>query len=239
MKKIVFLAIIIGSFNTLKAQKQEGIIDFEQKINMHKRITDEAIKAMIPEFRVTQHQLFFNADESIYKLLEKDEDDDEGTTNGGVTIKMTMPKNELYRNYTSQKKIELREMMGKKLLITDTLQTTPWKLGSETKTIKGFVCTKATMISEETKKTTVAWFTPEISCPSGPENYGTLPGMILEINIADGELVYTATKITFAKLKSSDLKQPTEGKPTSPEAYKKMIDEFKANRGNNIKIMKN
>ena len=239
MKKIVILVAFLSSFGTLKAQKQEGIIDFEQKINMHKRITDEAIKAMIPEFRSTQHQLFFNANESVYKLLEKDEDEDDSMGGNGVKIKMTMPKNELYRNYTSQKKIDLREMIGKKYLIADTLKTMPWKLGTETKKIKGFECMKATMVNDETKKNVVAWFTSEIACPSGPENYGTLPGMILEVNVADGEIVYSATNIAFAKLKPNDLKQPTQGKPTTPEEYQKMIDEFKANRSNNIKIMKN
>lgn len=239
MKKIVVFAAILGSFGTLKAQKQEGIIDFEQKINMHKRMTDESMKAMIPEFRTTQHQLFFNANESVYKLLEKEDDDDEEMGGGGVKIKLTMPKNELYRNFTTQKKIDLKEMLGKKYLINDTLQTMAWKLGTESKKIKGFECMKATMVNNETQKTIVAWFTPEISCPSGPEIYGTLPGMILEVNVNDGEIVYTAHKITFAKLKPNDLKQPTEGKLISPEGFKKMIDDFRANNGSGIKIMRN
>ena len=228
---------VLGGFGTLKAQKQEGTIVFDQKTNMHKLITDESIKAMIPEFRTTQHQLIFNSEESLYKVLEKDDDDDESMGSGGVSIKFKPSRNQTYRNYTNQKKTELKILLDKKYLVTDTLQTMPWKLGTETKKIKGFDCTKATMVNAENKKTTVAWFTPEIACSGGPENYGTLPGMILEVNVNDGEMIYTATNVTFAKLKPSDLKQPSEGKITTPAEFKKVMEDFKANRNNNIRTM--
>jgi GLPGLI family protein len=235
MKKL-FLCMSLIISNLAIAQKQEGVITFEEKVNMHKRIADESMRAMMPEFRITKSQLFFNATESLYKPIEEDEADD--ASHGGMKIQIMGASNEFYRNYGTTKKIDYRDFRGKMLLIEDSLKTTAWKILGENKTIKSYNCTKATFFNEERKQNITAWFTSDISCPAGPQTLGTLPGMILEANINDGEVVYSALNIEFRKLKADELKVTKGGKVTSSAEYKKMFDDFMKETGGTGRIIR-
>ncbi len=46
-----------------------GAVIYERKINMHKTIQDEQMKAMIPEFRTSKHMLLFSDSISVYKMV--------------------------------------------------------------------------------------------------------------------------------------------------------------------------
>ncbi|HZY79970.1 MAG TPA: GLPGLI family protein, partial [Cyclobacteriaceae bacterium] len=149
MKIIIILTGIVVSLlaglNVLTAQNaSEGLIDYEVKMNMHRRIPKERedMKAMIPEFRTENQQLFFNANESLYKKLEEDTEEQMSSSGGGggMQIRMQTPKIEIYLNNASQQRVVLQEFMGKEYLINDTLKVAPWKFGSETKTIAGYEC---------------------------------------------------------------------------------------------------
>lgn len=66
---------------------------------------------------------------------------------------------------------------------------TKWDITQKTKTILGYNVIKATTKAEvqvEDFKTEVvsvdAWFTPELDLPYGPDGFGGLPGLILELN---------------------------------------------------------
>ncbi len=216
------------------AQKQEGVITFESKINMHRTIkfggdNAEQMKAMMPEYRTSKMVLYFNENESLYKAPEaKEEDDENQDINGGgngVRMKFNTPKNEIYVNTAQSKKIELNDMFGKKFLIEDSLKTPKWKIETDIKKVAGFDCMKATLkTTGEKPQNIVAWFTSDISCASGP-NYVGLPGMILEINIDEGLQAYTAQSIDFRKLKSDELKAPSGGKKVSQAEYKKIRED--------------
>ncbi|HYE54917.1 MAG TPA: GLPGLI family protein, partial [Chitinophagaceae bacterium] len=140
----------------------------------------------------------------------------------------------------TSKLIELRELGPKKYIIEDSLRRHNWKLDdSETKTIKGYTCKKA--VSKGPMGETVAWYTEQISCPSGPEMWGGLPGMILEISVGDGEIVFTSLEITDKSDKKM-VKAPSNGKKITRAEYQKMIEEqFGAGAGGGgpvIRIMR-
>ena len=75
-----------------------------------------------------------------------------------------------------------------------------------------------------------AWFTDAIPFAGGPEGYGGLPGMILELDINDQDAVITATSV---KLDEAEVKLPypkkIKGKKIEQAALdniiKKYIDE--------------
>ncbi len=70
---IIGVLIFLATTQIVFGQTNEGMITYETKINMHRTLPKERedMKNMIPEFRVSQQQLFFNADESLYKPLKK------------------------------------------------------------------------------------------------------------------------------------------------------------------------
>jgi GLPGLI family protein len=203
----------------------EGSIIYEVKMNMHRNIPKEReeMKNMIPEFRKSRDQLFFNASESLYKAVE--EDDDTDVDNGGMRMVIQRPKNETYVNQAATKRVLLQEFMGKKYLIEDSLKVTPWKFGSETKEVKGYACKQASFYNEERKQTIVAWYTDKLRPFLGPENFNTLPGAVLLVDINDGERIIIAQTIEFRPLKKNEMKIPSGGTKTTEPEFRKMVRE--------------
>lgn len=227
MKKVILLTGILVAIATVLCLAQtEGVISFEMKVNMHRNIPkeNEEMKAMIPEFRTSQFELYFTASESLYKPVEED-DDQEINDGNGMQIRMRMPTSETYVSPSDEKILELREFLDKKYLISDTLKAKGWKIGTETKTILGFECKKATRTDEERKQTMVAWFTAKLRPSLGPDRFCSLPGAVLEVNINDGERTLIAKKIESRSLKKNELKIPTGGVVMSGSEFRKMVDE--------------
>lgn len=251
MKRIVILIGVIISvlaIQTVFAQ-ETGVITYEVKINRHRMLPKEmeGRKAMIPEFQTSKQQLFFNANESIYKPLIEDEEQDMTASShggGGVVMRFQQMNEEIYFNPGESKGLTNREFNGKQYLITDSLVVAPWKFGEETKTIMGYECKQAyyTTTEEarsfrvtgsgpptpETRTVTrdiTAWYTDKIRPSLGPDRYYSLPGTILAIDVNNGERVIVATKIELRPLKKNELKEPTKGEVVTQKQFRKLMDE--------------
>lgn len=261
MKKIVYLASLLLSSSTLFAQLHEGVITYERKINMHRRIQDEQVKAMIPEFRTTKHQLLFSDSVSVYKAVPDDEMPEAGSESGGNRFVMRMgglgENGELYKNFAEGKSIQSTDLGAKTYIIEDSIRQRNWKLTSETKEILGYTCRKA--ISTETmmgggarvvvmngnnsnaqpdtsnrpKPQPVqieAWYAEGITAPVGPESYGMLPGVILELNIDNGAIIFSAVDVK-KEVSKKDIKEPKKGKKVTREEFMNMQRELFGNGG--------
>ena len=224
MKKNLLLLVFILPLYCL-AQQTEGIIIFEQKINMHRNLEDEAMKAYIPEYSTSKAQLLFKGQESLFTDVEEEEEDIENEEDGQrMVINIKRPVNEIYSNFASGESVELRDFFGKKYLIEKPITSRAWKITGESKSILDYPCQKATFDEPETERHIEAWFAASIPCPSGPATYNKLPGMILEININDGELILSATETNFSALETA-IEAPTKGKKIEEEKFNEMRDE--------------
>jgi GLPGLI family protein len=257
MKKIIYLAALLLSSSGLFAQLHEGVITYERKINMHRRIQDEQMKAMIPEFRTTKHVLLFSDSTSVYKAVPEDEMPEAGEGGGRMVVRMggAGDNAELYKNFAVGKSIESRDLGAKTYIIEDSIRPRNWKLTGETKTIMGYTCRKA--VSTETmmtsggirvnmngnnsasdtanrpkpKEVTVeAWYAEGITAPVGPESYGMLPGVILELDIDNGSMIYIATDIK-KEVAKKDIKEPKKGKKITRKEFMEMQKELMGNPG--------
>ncbi len=228
MKQFLSLCLFAWFFTGLAiAQKNEGIIHFEEKINMHRNLPPEAadMKAMIPEFRTNQNELLFKENESLYRNVEEEEDEDQGGDGQRVMIKMQRPETVNYRNFETKRKVDFREFMRKEYLIEDSLTARNWKVVGEVKNILGYDCMSAVTSDTARKKEIKAWFSTALPLQTGPAGYGQLPGTILEIDVNDGELVISAKKIDFKKLKKNDLVAPKKGEKITDAEFQKMVEE--------------
>ncbi len=149
MKKLALISIAtVIAFCTVSAQTKEGAIIYECKVNNHKRITDEQMRAYIPEFRTTKHQLLFSDSVSVFKAVVNEESPEPSGDGGGGMRIMRFgaggETGELYKNFAEAKSIEQREMGEKQFIIADTIRKQKWRLWDETKTIAGHICHKAT-----------------------------------------------------------------------------------------------
>jgi len=247
MKKIVIaigLLVSVAAARTVFAQATEGVITYEQKINLHRRLPpeSESRKAMIPEFRTTKEQLFFKATESIYKPLIEDEEEPTGG-GGGMQMRFMRPNTEQYFNQETGKIVSKQEFNGKEYLIDDSVKIAPWKLGTETKMIQGYECRQAYYTNSdevrtmrmvngnpepEVRKVTqeiTAWYTDKLRPFLGPERFNTLPGAVLAIDINNGERVIVVSKIEVRELKKNEFKIPSSGTKITQAEFRKMMEE--------------
>jgi GLPGLI family protein len=232
MKKFFFLCLF-ATISTLNfAQNTEGVITFEEKINLHRRLTDESMKAMIPEFRSSNMMFYFKGEECVYKPDESEEDEETNSGGGGGMMRFRRPQGDIYRNLATNKQVSTSEWAGKKYLIEDTLKQRAWKIGTETKKVAGYECTKATFKDTAQKTDVTVWFTMDLALAAGPQTFGSLPGMILEVDVNNGEMFMVAKKIELKKIKDKDIAAPTKGeKITQAELRKKREEWIKANGG--------
>ena len=262
MKKNKLLTVLFLSFALfVNAQMKEGKISYEQKVNMHRFITDPEMRARIPEFRTDKFELLFTEQASLFRTVVDDEAPDPFASNGGdrggPRFMMRMPETSTYTDINTQMQYESRAMFEKTFLVVDSLKQNKWKISDETKTIANHVCKKATtMITQPAQmrmrigngpraaEDTVApkpkevelvvWYTEDIPVSVGPDNYAGLPGAILEVNTDNGANTISATEVS-AKFPKKELVQPTKGDKMNraqfQEAMKKIMEDMQRGGG--------
>lgn len=229
MKKIVILCGILASLvaaHIVFGQTPAGVIRYEVKINIHRRLPPEreAMKEVIPEFNVHQEELFFNATASLYKPVEEDEDEFEAD-GGGMRMRFRRPQGEYYTDQATATSTVQQDVMGKKYLIVDSLSILPWKFGTETKTILGYTCRQASYYNEERKQEIVAWYTDKLRPFLGPERFNSLPGGVLQVDVNAGETIITARLVELRPLKKNELKVPAGGERITQAEFQKISRE--------------
>ncbi len=246
MKKLLF-AFVFPCFLAIPtsffAQNTEGVISYIENINLHRQMKARGVEArvlaMVPETQSNKMELYFKNDESLYKAEIDDTEDVPPAGGGGMSVRMMRPNTELHTNAATELMTEFIEMMGKKYLIMDTVRVLPWKLTTEKKKIAGYNCTKATLNDSVRTgrgdsmrlRNMVAWFAEDVPLPIGPSQYASLPGAILEIDINEGDIKYTASKVEFKKVSDSDIKCPAKGEKISRQEFGKKMMEMRRERG--------
>jgi len=230
MQKILLASVFLTALQitapwVVRAQVKEGKIIYERKINVHRRITDENMKNMIPEFNVSKAELSFSSDESIYGNVKEQQDIRElagQDNNTHIVMNFGGGDIQTYRNYATERSVQQQDLGPKKYLIDDSLQKQVWKLDAGTKTVKGYACKKAITHNKQGNEV-IAWYTEDIQSPSGPEVYGGLPGLILELNVNDAEIVFTALEVITKDFDKTIVKAPSNGKKISRAEFQKMM----------------
>lgn len=207
MKTKLLLLILSFCILDLSAQKVEGTITYNRKTDwisiMSKLpyLSQEEIDRMKltwgkSENKGSNYNLYFKDDKSLYTYKEEQEESGYSWRRSDLV---------LTRDYRKGTLKDLREEIGTGFLVEDNIPKTKWKILNEIKEIAGYLCMKAE--TQDTIKGQIvhAWFTDAISFPGGPEGYGGLPGVILQLEINGGDATITATSV--------DLETPLEKLP--------------------------
>ncbi len=141
----------------------------------------------------------------------------------------------IQRNFEQSRMTEIHEMLGKTYILEDSLAAPEWKILNQIKEVNGYLCMRA--VSEDTtkKQKITAWFAQDIPVSAGPERYFGLPGLIMELDINEGDVVITATQLSFKKLDKETELPKLKGKKIDQKAYdlllwKHIDDSIKARR---------
>ncbi|QIP12354.1 GLPGLI family protein [Spirosoma aureum] len=228
MKKLIMFIVLLMSVSAV-AQQTEGVVTYERKTYWTKIYSRMTYLSQEQKDRIAQTwkndeenkekmKLTFNQDASLYTYVNE-----MGSTDDG---RYTWRNQELllYRNFAKEQKTDVVEMLGKTYVIDDSLHTPVWKIGNQIKDIAGYICMRAESEDPIKKQKITAWFAQDIPVSAGPERYNGLPGLILELNLNDGDVVIEATNVTFRKLTPDELKLPKlKGKKINDVAYDELI----------------
>lgn len=242
MKKLFLALAAITAMQMAGAQTKEGKIIYEQKIDMHRRIPEENVqlRAMVPQFRTTKFELQFGNNQSLFKGIEEEPDITQDNGDGGRVVMRFGggAENEYYKDFTTKKAVEKRDLMEEVYLVEDSIRSIAWKLEEgETKTIVGYACKKA---SGKTARGSdvIAWYSEDIPVASGPEQFNGLPGMILNIDANKGEIVFSAISVD-KKIDVAKIKAPAKGKKVTGEEFARKQKELFGNQKGPIRIVTN
>lgn len=232
MKLFFALLICLTTFVTT-AQQTEGTIQYKETFKIEIDFDNmsgmtEEMKKMIPMEQTLENVLYFTKDASLYTGVVKGEDKDveykSKEDDIEINIKMDAPEHIYYQNLKNKEVTESKDLFDKKFLITGA-DKMKWKIGTETKEILGYNCTKATAAMDTENNVVEAWFTTSIPTSIGPDKFHGLPGAVLEVNMDGGKRKITATQVSLEKPDESKMVQPKKGKKITSSEYKKLVEE--------------
>lgn len=244
MKMIYFLA---GALITIQAQAQQqtGRVVYEYTRQMMVRMAGPGGAEQPPpppHAHVIKKEVLFGNNQMLRRTLEDNTMNDFADEGRGIQVRaFGMGDDDItWLNFADGRKVEQKEFATKQYLVTDSVRKQNWKLTGETKTILGYTCQQAVtnrygkrmMISMDNGNMTrkevpdtsnvVAWFTPAVPVPAGPDFEGQLPGLILQIDI-NGNTTYKATEVS-QKTDVAAIKEPRKGKKVTAEEFNKERD---------------
>jgi len=233
MKKILITFFLIPI--TCFSQAINGDITYKVSYPVNEEINKTPdLKNIFEEIRdglqMLEMKLYFTNKESEFTVVEYNGlDKDKWELSRGITMRnypIYADKNSVLFN-TIQKNNNM--FKDYEYLVSNTFGN--WSLENETKMIDNFKCFKA-IKKEENKvegqdriitRTITAWYCPEIPVSFGPNGYGGLPGVILELNENNLKIFY-ATKIDLS-VKNVIISKPYKGKPIHQKEYSKIASE--------------
>ncbi len=266
MKKYLPFAIALMLCGFTNAQEQGKLI-YERTSQIQIRLDDgqSGLAQQLPKTRTDKFELMFAGNKSLWKAADTDDDNDAiSSPDGGMQIRMVVAGNDdvLFTDLSTGKKVEKREMFDKNFIIDDSVRPLKWKMTGETREILGKKCMKATstdirsrtvmnmdngkMERKEIPDTSqiVAWFTTDIPVSAGPAEFqGQLPGLILEMDVANGRQTFKAvtlsTEVDVKEIKAPEGKKRYTAAEFRIEREKLMNEMQQNNRGGNRVIRMN
>ncbi len=229
MKKSAILLLLISFSVFCQEGKQEGVVQYERTtfwVNIMSRLTylsaeeKDRIKltwGSTDEGWKQKMTLAFNENQSLYAYGE--ENTEQGWSGRKETFFLT-------KNFTAEHSTDYIDMLGKTYIVDDTLHTPTWRILNQIKEVAGYICMKAETVDTVKNQKITAWFAQDIPVMAGPERYFGLPGLILELDINEGDVTIVASKVEFKKLTNEFNLKKIKGKKISDAEYTKIIADF-------------
>lgn len=194
------------------------------KLDIQLEGMDEQMAAQIPKERKTEKILHFTEEAALLENHQKDDPEDAVHMEGsGIMMKMYQPDNKTFMDLKNQKVIEQKEFMSRVFLIESELGQEKWKMTGEQKKILDYACMEA--VTEAEGQDVHVWFTPQIAVAAGPGKYSSLPGLVLGVEMHDGDMVLEAISVELKAVDEAQLKKPTKGKKVTQDEYQAIVAE--------------
>jgi len=196
MRKTVFFIAFALLMNVFCFSQENGIITYTVTHNWIKKILSCDYFSKTERDRYAyiwsgdnewerKAEVKFNTQVFYYGEME-DEEDSKWRKDDDYIIFRDLEKGETY---------DIMTVLNKQYVIQDSIFCQNWKIMNDMKEIAGRICMNAICYDSLKGKEIVAWFALDLPVSVGPDKYCGLPGLILEVNEANGAKVFTATSI--------------------------------------------
>lgn len=245
MKKIIItIQLILTCCGCLFAQQARftvsGTIEFEKTVNTYALIRKgqitgkfaagnevtllEQYQAVNPQFKIWKSTLTFANNKTLFTPIDR------GAAKGaGFDIPASAQNNIIYSDRSAGTITVQKDIMGEQFLLSDSTRKIKWKITGETREIAGYTCRRANGLMMDSIYV-VAFFTEKIHVPGGPESFGGLPGMILEVALPHENITWKAVKVTDMVVASDAIKPPKSGNPIDRNGLMKLLKDITTGR---------
>lgn len=239
MKKItLYISILLATgsqtaFAQIVRFTPGGIIEFEKTVNTYALIKRgqitgkntagneqqlfEQYQAGHQQFKVFKSTLTFGSHQTLFTPVDRDY-----SIGSGFSIPMAAQINTIYCDYNKGTMTAQKNLFGENFLLTDSTRKIKWKLTDEVREIAGYPCRRANAIVMDSIYV-VAFFTEKIHIPGGPESFGGLPGMILEVALPHENVTWRAVKVIDTEQPANTIVPPKNGKAVARKALVGLI----------------
>lgn len=186
-------------------------ITYERKMNVHRQMEGnewfDRMKSRVPQFMTTNHVLYLMTGKSFWKPGVQAESPE------GRNMFSTPPvaENRVYTDLITHSVTASKPIFEQKFLVVDTQRQLKWTIKEEVRNIAGHNCRKAVTVILDSVYV-VAFYAEDFPASAGPESFGGLPGVILELAIPRLYSTWIANKIEIGVAKSEDFEIPDKGK---------------------------
>jgi|GEM_PF-1191373 len=258
-----FAGLLMGA--TAQAQTFEGVVKYNRVNDPSVRFANnpnaDRMRAQFGNMaeqarRPIIYELTVKGEESVFKIDARQDPGENTVVINGESRSFTrrLPKDETYYNVSDKTYKRYEEYAQQPFQLSGNFENLRWKVDPvSTREILGYTCMKAT--ASETENRTipsfedgkmnmrdtvitnqiVAWFTDGIASNVGPDKYNGLPGLVLGVEINNGEVTYTATNIEKKAVTDADMKINSKGKKVTREQLDKLKKEHQAEQMKNFR----
>ncbi|MES2807533.1 MAG: GLPGLI family protein [Bacteroidota bacterium] len=221
----LLILIMLSALKTYAQQPRfttSGKIEFEKRVNTYalirrgeisgkrtegnERVLLEAYQQDNPQFKILKSTLTFNTALTLFTPV-----DTEAPAGQGFSMPIGAQNNTIYSDHTAGIITVKKNVMGENFLLDDSVRNINWKITDETREVCGFTCRRANALVMDSIYV-VAFFAEQIHAPGGPESFGGLPGMILELALPHENVSWKAIKVEEITLPVNTLIPPKGGK---------------------------
>jgi GLPGLI family protein len=177
--------------------------------------------------------LRFDSQFALYEKNEKMSSDLDNSTSTKLAMILSGFLGPSYFDFKNRIILNKREFMGNHYLVHKSFSSIDWALTKEKFVLNNLTCYKATTTviregrSGIKKVNITAWYTLDINIPAGPDGYGGLPGLIIQIQ--DDKFVTTLKKVVFDN-SATNIELPTKGIQISEKDFNKLVKEMTSKR---------
>lgn len=253
MKKIIStssfcILLVVSSFAQNVRFTRSGSIEYKKTVNRYaiiKRSINnqnetllmpafEAYKQQNPQFKEVKSTLTFAGNKTLFT-----------PANENTSIisffndpQIAMQNNIVYSDLMNKQITSKRKVFNNIYLLKDSLKTIKWKFTNEIRDIAGYPCHRANGLTLDSVYV-VAFYSDKIPVSGGPELFGGLPGMILQLALPHENVSWIATKVEDVEFPTNSILPPTGGTIVNlNELIDKIRSTFSGNTKNAVEYLK-